>query len=504
MGPPFRRRATVGRAHAAPRSFGRPNDLSGRPDAVPQRSVETLDDLHGSRFARHVHFVARVFGLSPQLHETHRAVRERVLRRFVVLRAFVAPFVALIGVGFMLSDPAPWRVAVISSAAVFVAGPAIYEAIVHRSTLPGETRVGVTLFMTGLAQLAVAFGAGGLASPVVPALLLFALMTNVFAPVPLGILLVGTLQIPALWVFAYVQWSGVIPGYVPPIWSGMFASAGSHEHGPFLAAGLYTVMACAMVILGRSFRETIDEMVRRSLEDKDRALALHADAARALTSLSAEIAHELKNPLASIKGLSALLRRDLEGVPLERLDVMRREIDRMQAVLDEFLTFSRPLVPLDPSRVDVRALVEEVASLHEGVAAEGQVTMIVDVPSTLRHRCDPRKTKQILINLVQNALDASAPRSTIVLRASATAERLTIEIVDEGSGLERDAEQLFDVGMTTKPTGNGLGLAIARGLARQHDGDVRLAARTDGPGTIAVIELGLPTEEEPHDARPAA
>ena len=87
-------------------------------------------------------------------------------------------------------------------------------------------------------------------------------------------------------------------------------------------------------------------MLTEAMQDRDRALAMHVEQSRALTMFAAEIAHELKNPLASIKGLGALVAKDVQGRTGERMTVLRGEVDRMQAALEEFLNFSRPLAPI--------------------------------------------------------------------------------------------------------------------------------------------------------------
>jgi signal transduction histidine kinase len=209
----------------------------------------------------------------------------------------------------------------------------------------------------------------------------------------------------------------------------------------------------------------------------------HAEHARELVSMTGEIAHELKNPLASIKGLAALLARDLDGRSAERLAVLRTEVDRMQETLDTFLDLSRPLVPLAEVDVELAGLATEVSTLCDGLLRARDLTLRVEGRHTARG--DRRKLRQVLVNLVQNAIEAAPAGSEVVVQVVPDGFR----VLDRGPGLPPGlAERVFEPGVTTRPRGNGLGLAIARGLVRQHGGELALSDR-DGGGTAASVVL---------------
>jgi signal transduction histidine kinase len=114
-----------------------------------------------------------------------------------------------------------------------------------------------------------------------------------------------------------------------------------------------------------------------------------------------------------------------------------------------------------------------------GIAVSGEATA----------RCDPRKVKQVLVNLVQNALDASPPGEAVEIEVGDDAAGARLSVRDRGPGLDRAvAERVFEPGVTTKPGGSGIGLTVARALARQHGGELRLSARGGG-GLEAVLSL---------------
>jgi signal transduction histidine kinase len=257
------------------------------------------------------------------------------------------------------------------------------------------------------------------------------------------------------------------------------------------------LIVCSRV--GLLVQRVFERLYMDAVTARDRALSLHAEQNRTMTLLSSEIAHELKNPLASLKGLGALIAKDVDGRTAERVKVLRGEVERMQGILEEFLTFSRPLVPLRLGEHDLSELARDVARLHEAIARERSLTIDVDAPDVIATHCDVRKLRQVLINLVQNALDAAPQNSEVTLQVRRAGSSATLAVLDRGPGLAPEiAERVFEPFVTSKEHGSGVGLVVARSLARQHGGELTLKPRTDGPGIAAVLEL--PSEPSLVDA----
>jgi signal transduction histidine kinase len=210
-----------------------------------------------------------------------------------------------------------------------------------------------------------------------------------------------------------------------------------------------------------------------------------------LQSVGAKVAHELKNPLASIKGLCQLVARTPESERTqERLVVVASEIERMETILREYLSFSRPLEDLKPEAIDLRALSQDVLDVLAGRADGAGITMEVE-GRDLKAQGDPRRLKEALINLVANALEATPTGGSVTLKLRREPEAALIEVVDSGRGIS--AEDLGKLGtsfFTTRPGGTGLGVVLAQGVITQHGGTLDYAS-TVGRGTTVTIRLPI-------------
>ncbi|MEC7523607.1 MAG: HAMP domain-containing sensor histidine kinase [Myxococcota bacterium] len=424
-------------------------------------------------------------------HSFRRDARERAFAKLVRVRLAIAPLLSAVALTFVFFEPVLWRRRVLLAVIVVLLAVSTVEFVRFRRRGIGALVVPLNLVVMAAGQLAMIASSGGLFSPVIPAVILMSLVAAVMVDRLALVLTVGLLELPAVWAMAWIHAHGwPVETLIPELFGG--ASAIERGPAPWIAACLYSAMMFIAPRIGIYMRSVFEQLFDEAVGERDRALAMHAEQSRALTALSAELAHELKNPLASVKGLAALVAKTAEGKPAERLGVLRREVDRMQEILEELLNFSRPLVPLSMEDVDLVELARDVARLHEASSAERGVAIEVEADAPARLRCDPRKVRQVLINLVQNALDASPRGERVQLGVRSGRGVALVRVVDRGPGLDPEvAERVFEPGVTTKPTGSGLGLVVARGLARQHGGELLLAAR-DGGGTVA--ELTLPRE----------
>jgi signal transduction histidine kinase len=203
----------------------------------------------------------------------------------------------------------------------------------------------------------------------------------------------------------------------------------------------------------------------------------------ALGTLAAGLAHEIRNPLNGAQLHVAFLQRALakntDPEMLEAAGVVADEIKRLARLVAEFLDFARPSA-LARKRVVVQALITRALELTAPHAATVGVTVVADVPpQDLVVFADGGKLEQVLLNLVQNGIDALTPTRTgkVIVRARRKPRHVVVEVEDDGPGLPSPDAPVFDAFFSTKPTGTGLGLAITHRIVTDHGGTVDVESR---------------------------
>ncbi|REJ82607.1 MAG: HAMP domain-containing protein [Acidobacteria bacterium] len=213
------------------------------------------------------------------------------------------------------------------------------------------------------------------------------------------------------------------------------------------------------------------------------------------TEAARRIAHEIKNPLTPIK-LSAerLLRRYREDDPsfadiLQRgVEIIVREVGNMKAMVDEFSRFARMPRP-QPSVIDLGALLGDTVRLYRDIKPGVEVEFEVDPPGECPAALDPEQFRGVLVNLLDNAVDATEPPGKVSVRAARHNGSVRIEVADNGCGIPVESrEKLFLPYYSTKGRGSGLGLAIVHRIVTDHYGSIRVEAN-EPRGSIFTIDL---------------
>jgi len=246
-----------------------------------------------------------------------------------------------------------------------------------------------------------------------------------------------------------------------------------------------------------------DREIRRLMETADRVAIVveNIGSVRALGeqrrlamlgTMAAALAHEIRNPLAGIRGAAQVLDDPAEpeepDTQREFLGVIVEEADRLNRVVSQFLDFARPLT-LSCEPADPNAVIERTLTLAPEVTTE----LDRDLPLV---PLDADRLRQILLNLIQNAHQANPPDGTITVRTgrgrlTGGEQALEIAVIDDGPGIAPDAQaRLFEPFTTTRDDGTGLGLPISRRLAQAHGGEL-VVERAEGRGAMFVVRLPL-------------
>jgi signal transduction histidine kinase len=376
----------------------------------------------------------------------------------------------------------PQQLAAVTAGFVVFIAFFCYEAWRGRHCLVTAGQLWVSLALTAAGIGLQCRLTGGLASPFLPMLfaptvvafaafgrgpgrlalgwLVVILLVLAFTPMPTGA------PLPALppeafrvVVFASVACAGVL------LWIGV--------------TGLADAYATAREALGQVGDEVARAAAARGL---------------ALESLGATVAHEIRNPLSAVKGLVELLIENADPARApRRLDVIRGEVGRMETILQDYLTFSKPWGDLVPSSTDVWAVACDVAGLLEARAERDGVALVVEPDVGARADADPRRLKEALLNLLLNALGATPAGGCVRIACVARDGAVAITVVDTGVGLDANAlSRLGQPFFTTGKGGTGLGVLLARQVAEQHGGTLTF---TSAPGLGTCATLMIPQQQ---------
>jgi two-component system sensor histidine kinase PilS (NtrC family) len=233
-----------------------------------------------------------------------------------------------------------------------------------------------------------------------------------------------------------------------------------------------------------------------------RAKADRAERLAVLGALAAGLAHEIRNPLGSIAGSVELVR---DGAVLgdedrRLLDAVLRETDRLNELVTTMLEVGRPNA-VERVWVAVGPIAREVVALAQRSAPEGTRVTLAVPPEDVYGRVDPHQVRQILWNLVRNAIQFSPPEGTVEVRVALDGDAVVLDVSDEGPGVaEADRPHLFDMFFTRRHRGMGLGLALSKQIVDAHQGEITVLPRAPRGSTFRVRlprgEPGRPSEPD--------
>jgi signal transduction histidine kinase len=224
-------------------------------------------------------------------------------------------------------------------------------------------------------------------------------------------------------------------------------------------------------------------------ERAEKAL-LEAESLAAMGRALSGLAHDIKTPLIAIGGFARQVQKhtEREGPDWKKLDIVLKETGRLEKMVKDMLDFSRPL-QLDRSMEDINRVTEESLALLENPVRERRVKLESRLaPDPPMIYCDAMRMKQVIMNLVLNAIQATAEGQTIRVRTHQRPGRVLIDVTDSGSGIPPEKrEDIFLPFVSTKKEGTGLGLPIVKKIVEAHQGHIEILDNLEKGLTFRVV-----------------
>ncbi len=236
--------------------------------------------------------------------------------------------------------------------------------------------------------------------------------------------------------------------------------------------------------LSSTFNEMIVNL-RQAIEEQERLCRLASTG-----ELAATLAHEIKNPLNAIGGAASYIDKNYDGSLIkEFVKIISDEAVRINKLTSTLLNFASPVSP-EPAPNDINRLVDDTLSLLNQESKDQSVTLEKHLADRIPLvHCDYNQIKQILINLIINSFDSIQDGGTIKVETKCNNSHVYVSIEDNGEGIPpENIKQIFNPFFTTKTRGTGLGLALSKKIAREHNGDL-LVESVAGQGSIFTLVL---------------
>jgi two-component system, NtrC family, sensor histidine kinase HydH len=248
----------------------------------------------------------------------------------------------------------------------------------------------------------------------------------------------------------------------------------------------------------------LEESYRKLQHQSERIIVIEDQLRRAeklstLGEMAAVLAHEIRNPLGSIRGTAEILKDDYPpGDPKhEFIEIQIKETERLNRVVEDFLRMARPQ-PADLRPCPVQDELETIVTLVSNDARDREINLVLHAPPVpVIVRADGEKLRQAFLNIILNALQATPAGGTVSISTSVDqSTSCEIRFCDSGPGIDAATlEKIFDSFFTTKPDGTGLGLSITRKIIESNGGTL-LVESEPGQGTTVTVRLPLQTEAD--------
>jgi two-component system, NtrC family, sensor histidine kinase HydH len=267
----------------------------------------------------------------------------------------------------------------------------------------------------------------------------------------------------------------------------------------FLLFGIFQLLIIfgtgMLVYIASRWSGTLAIEVDRKTEElkKSQERLIHSERLAAVGSMASHVSHEIKNPLIAVGGLAQQLKRsaNLGDREKEKLDLITREVSRLENMLIEVRDFTRPTVPRKIKGA-VNPLIQEILALMKPVFTDQKIEIQEDLdPRLPAFEFDPEQVKQVLLNLIKNAAEAMTSGGRLEVKTRTLEQNVMIEISDTGKGISPEhLTHLFRPFFTTKKKGTGLGLAVSYKIIQDHNGEIKINSEVN-QGTRVVVQLPL-------------
>jgi two-component system, NtrC family, sensor histidine kinase HydH len=248
----------------------------------------------------------------------------------------------------------------------------------------------------------------------------------------------------------------------------------------------------------RRAQKAADELAQANKQLREaEAQVRRTERLAALGQLSAGLAHEIRNPLSTIKGSAEVLSKSMDAdgaVARELAGFISTEVDRTNALVTRFLDFARPLA-LRLENTDITEVIDEAVAQVEKHTPPLDISIYKNYsPEIAPFAFDRQLIERVLYNLILNAAQASPPRGTVTVKTRQVGDTVEVSVIDRGCGIApKDRESIFNPFFTTKSSGVGLGLAIVSKIVDEHGGQIEVESE---PGAGSVFRVFLPTREK--------